>query len=57
MKDDVSLRDYFAAHCPVSLSEFIELTDNRKALKETLELYSAFRYMYSDTMIKIGEAK
>lgn len=55
----MTLRDYFAAHCPMTLTEYITaLPDDAKRDFTTERLFSGFaqkRMEYADAMIKERE--
>ena len=50
----ITLRDYLAAHCPVSFSEFLRGWTNTETATATtsMEAYAVLRYRYADAMLK-----
>ncbi len=49
----MSLRDYFAAHCPITFSEFLQgwKRTHEASTDEALERYAEFRFEYADAML------
>ena len=49
----MSLRDYFAAHCPITFSEFVAGWNKtaQATTPETLAAFSRFRFLYADAML------
>ena len=49
----LSLRDYFAAHCPISFGEFVNgwKRTATASTSETMEAYARFRVLYADAML------
>jgi hypothetical protein len=54
----MSLRDYFAAHCPVTYSEFLHGCSGAQTAtaKESLDAYSRLRLEYADSMLKARQS-
>lgn len=57
----MSLRDYFAAHCPFTFTEFMGALVQNDSFKQAtsadmLQRYCTFRFEYADAMIKAREA-
>jgi hypothetical protein len=49
----LSIRDYFAAHCPIAFTEFLVgwKKTNESTTTEAMQRYAGFRFEYADAMI------
>ena len=56
-EEELSLRDYFAAHCPLTLLEFSKGVDaeNAKAMgtAKFIRCFAEARYQYADAMLEV----
>jgi hypothetical protein len=54
----ISARDYFAAHCPITFTEFLPgwKKTGESSTDETLLRFASFRFEYADAMLKAQEA-
>ena len=54
----VELRDYFAAHCPITLTEFAKgyTKINEDSTTESLAAFAIFRFRYADSMLKVSQS-
>lgn len=49
----MSLHQYYAAHCPITLTEAaMMLTNKSPKISDILEKYADLRFMYADSMIE-----
>lgn len=59
--EGMTLRDYFAAHCPMTIVEFghgLEAIGHEDAsADQMLTAFARIRYNYADAMLKAREAK
>lgn len=51
--EGMSLRDYLAAHCPITFTEHLEgwKQTNKASTDEAMIAYARFRYKYADAML------
>lgn len=50
----LTMRDYFAAHCPVTFTEFLSgwRGTSQASLSESLDAFASLRVNYADAMLK-----
>jgi hypothetical protein len=54
----MTLRDYFASHCPITLTEVVQAAGaGNEPASAVINAYALIRYQYADAMLAAREAK